>query len=126
MAFQASREMATRAPKDRKVAILGAAGGIGQPLSLLMKVGSLARGRLQLRARDLKASRSNYLLLCSQMNPAVTQLSLYDVANVKGVAADVSHINSRAKVEVSGFSVAAGLLSPGSSRLRQLVVPAGF
>jgi malate/lactate dehydrogenase len=35
------------------------------------------------------------------MNPAVTQLSLYDVANVKGVAADVSHINSRAKVEVS-------------------------
>lgn len=36
------------------------------------------------------------------MNPAVTQLSLYDVANVKGVAADVSHINSRAKVEVSG------------------------
>jgi malate dehydrogenase len=71
MAFQASqRELATRAPKDRKVAILGAAGGIGQPLSLLMK-----------------------------MNPAVTQLSLYDVANVKGVAADVSHINSRAKVE---------------------------
>jgi malate dehydrogenase len=70
MAFQASREMATRAPKDRKVAVLGAAGGIGQPLSLLMK-----------------------------MNPAVTQLSLYDVANVKGVAADVSHINSRAKVE---------------------------
>jgi hypothetical protein len=36
------------------------------------------------------------------MNPAVTQLSLYDVANTKGVAADVSHINSRAKVQVSG------------------------
>lgn len=70
MAFQASREMATKAPKDRKVAVLGAAGGIGQPLSLLMK-----------------------------MNPAVTQLSLYDVANTKGVAADVSHINSRAKVQ---------------------------
>lgn len=40
LAFQATqREMATRAAKDRKVAILGAAGGIGQPLSLLMKVG---------------------------------------------------------------------------------------
>jgi malate dehydrogenase len=70
LAFQASREFASKAPKDRKVAVLGAAGGIGQPLSLLMK-----------------------------MNPAVTQLSLYDVANVKGVAADISHINSRAKVE---------------------------
>lgn len=37
------------------------------------------------------------------MNPAVTQLSLYDVANTKGVAADVSHINSRARVQVSGL-----------------------
>lgn len=36
---QASREMATRSGKERKVAVLGAAGGIGQPLSLLMKVG---------------------------------------------------------------------------------------
>jgi hypothetical protein len=38
LAFQASREFASKAPKDRKVAVLGAAGGIGQPLSLLMKV----------------------------------------------------------------------------------------
>jgi hypothetical protein len=53
MAFQASqRELATRAPKDRKVAILGAAGGIGQPLSLLMKVGSIARGRGRCQARS--------------------------------------------------------------------------
>jgi len=34
------RDMATGARgKDRKVAVLGAAGGIGQSLSLLMKVG---------------------------------------------------------------------------------------
>ncbi|XVF27526.1 hypothetical protein REPUB_Repub14bG0115400 [Reevesia pubescens] len=54
---------------DRKVAILGAGGGIGQPLSLLMK-----------------------------LNPFVTSLSLYDIANTPGVAADVSHINSPAQV----------------------------
>lgn len=36
------------------------------------------------------------------MNPAVSHLSLYDVANTKGVAADVSHINSRAQVKVRG------------------------
>ncbi|KAI8465389.1 MAG: malate dehydrogenase [Monoraphidium minutum] len=54
--------------KERKVAVLGAAGGIGQSLSLLMK-----------------------------MNPAVSQLSLYDVANVKGVAADISHVNTKAQ-----------------------------
>lgn len=35
-----------------------------------------------------------------QMNPQVGALSLYDVGNTKGVAADVSHINSAAKVEV--------------------------
>ena len=49
----------------KKVAVLGAAGGIGQPLSLLMK-----------------------------MNRMVTELALYDIANVKGVAADLSHCNT--------------------------------
>lgn len=39
-AVQASRTMATSTAEGpgRKVAILGAAGGIGQPLSLLLKV----------------------------------------------------------------------------------------
>lgn len=54
---------------QRKVAVLGAAGGIGQPLALLMK-----------------------------LNPLVSSLSLYDIANTPGVAADVSHINTRALV----------------------------
>ncbi|GBF94746.1 hypothetical protein Rsub_07629 [Raphidocelis subcapitata] len=72
--LQLARGMASagRGKSERKVAVLGAAGGIGQPLSLLMK-----------------------------MNPAVSQLSLYDVANVKGVAADISHVNTKAKV--AGF-----------------------
>ncbi|KAJ3241183.1 malate DEHYDROGENASE, NAD-dependent [Chytriomyces hyalinus] len=52
-----------------KVAVLGAAGGIGQPLSLLMKA-----------------------------NPLVSELALYDVVNTPGVAADLSHINTPAKV----------------------------
>eukprot|EP00123_Amoebidium_parasiticum_P011388 comp20683_c1_seq1/m.26910 comp20683_c1_seq1/g.26910 ORF comp20683_c1_seq1/g.26910 comp20683_c1_seq1/m.26910 type:complete len:320 (-) comp20683_c1_seq1:316-1275(-) len=53
-----------------KVAVVGAAGGIGQPLSLLMK-----------------------------LNPNVSELALFDVAPlVAGVAADVSHINTPAKV----------------------------
>ncbi|OOF43269.1 malate dehydrogenase [Rodentibacter trehalosifermentans] len=58
-----------------KVAVLGAAGGIGQALALLLK--------LQL--------------------PAETELSLYDIAPVTpGVAADVSHIPTAVKVK--GFS----------------------
>jgi malate dehydrogenase len=53
------------------VAILGAAGGIGQPLSLLMK-----------------------------RHPMVTSLRLFDVAPLaKGVAADVSHVESAARVD---------------------------
>jgi NAD-dependent malate dehydrogenase len=53
-----------------KVAVLGAAGGIGQPLSLLMK-----------------------------LNPAVAHLSLYDVAPVTpGVAADIGHVSTPATV----------------------------
>ncbi|MFQ6664967.1 hypothetical protein Gotur_031890 [Gossypium turneri] len=52
-----------------KVAILGAAGGIGQPLSLLMK-----------------------------MNPLVSVLHLYDVVNTPGVTADISHMDTGAVV----------------------------
>uniref|UniRef100_A0A7C8Z8W4 malate dehydrogenase n=1 Tax=Opuntia streptacantha TaxID=393608 RepID=A0A7C8Z8W4_OPUST len=52
-----------------KVALLGAAGGIGQPLSLLIK-----------------------------MSPLVSGLHLYDIANVKGVAADLSHCNTPSEV----------------------------
>jgi malate dehydrogenase len=53
-----------------KVAVLGAAGGIGQPLSLLVK-----------------------------MSPLVSDLHLYDIANVKGVAADLSHCNTPSRVQ---------------------------
>lgn len=57
-----------------KVAVLGAAGGIGQPLSLLLK--------LQL--------------------PAGTELALYDISPVTpGMAVDVSHIPTA--VQVKGF-----------------------
>ncbi|KAK3026772.1 hypothetical protein RJ639_040311 [Escallonia herrerae] len=52
-----------------KVAILGAAGGIGQPLALLMK-----------------------------MNPLVSLLHLYDVVNTPGVTADISHMDTGAVV----------------------------
>lgn len=53
----------------RKVALLGAGGGIGQPLALLLK-----------------------------MNKLVTELALYDVVGTAGVAADISHCNTPIKV----------------------------
>ncbi|CAD1812151.1 malate dehydrogenase, NAD-dependent [Candida parapsilosis] len=52
-----------------KVTVAGAAGGIGQPLSLLLK-----------------------------LNTNVTELALFDIVNAKGVAADLSHINTPAVV----------------------------
>lgn len=55
--------------KPVKVAVLGAAGGIGQPLSLLLK-----------------------------LNKDVTGLSLYDLRGTPGVAADLSHIPTNSKV----------------------------
>ena len=52
-----------------KVAVLGAGGGIGQPLSLLLK-----------------------------NSAKIASLSLYDIAHTPGVAADLSHIDTRAHV----------------------------
>ncbi|KDO48348.1 hypothetical protein CISIN_1g018314mg [Citrus sinensis] len=67
-----ARGYSSESVPDRKVAVLGAAGGIGQPLALLMK-----------------------------LNPLVSRLALYDIANTPGVAADVGHINTRS--EVAGY-----------------------
>ncbi|KAG7424014.1 malate dehydrogenase [Fusarium oxysporum f. sp. raphani] len=51
-----------------KAVVAGASGGIGQPLSLLLKT-----------------------------SPHIDELALYDVVNTPGVATDLSHISSRAK-----------------------------
>ncbi|KAK0200909.1 L-malate dehydrogenase [Desarmillaria ectypa] len=77
-----------------KAVVLGAAGGIGQPLALLLKA-----------------------------NPAITALGLYDIVNTPGVAADLSHISTPAKVE--------GYLPPDDGLAKTLkgadvvVIPAG-
>lgn len=65
----AVRNFSTSHQSNSKVAVLGASGGIGQPLSLLLK-----------------------------QSPLVSHLSLYDIAHTPGVAADLSHMNTRAKV----------------------------
>jgi len=53
-----------------KAVVAGASGGIGQPLSLLLKV-------------------------C----PLIDKLSLYDVVNTPGVATDLSHISTVAQID---------------------------
>ncbi|KAL7204619.1 hypothetical protein ACSBR2_017657 [Camellia fascicularis] len=76
-----------------KVAVLGAAGGIGQPLALLIK-----------------------------MSPLVSNLHLYDIANVKGVAADLSHCNTPSQVlDFTGASKLANCLKG----VNVVVIPAG-
>lgn len=77
----------------RKVAVLGAAGGIGQPLGLLMK-----------------------------LNPLISELSLYDIANTPGVAADVSHVNTPAQTK--GY-VGEGELEGALSGADLVIIPAG-
>ncbi|KAK5112239.1 Malate dehydrogenase, cytoplasmic [Meristemomyces frigidus] len=64
------RTFSASASNLTKVAVLGAAGGIGQPLSLLLK-----------------------------LNPRVSELALYDIKGAPGVAADISHINTKSTVK---------------------------
>lgn len=59
----------TSSQANVKVAVCGASGGIGQPMSLLLK-----------------------------QSPLVTELSLYDIVHTPGVAADLSHIDTISKV----------------------------
>ncbi|KAI9265248.1 malate dehydrogenase, NAD-dependent [Phascolomyces articulosus] len=76
-----------------KVTVCGAAGGIGQPLSLLLK-----------------------------QSPLVDHLSLYDIVNTPGVAADLSHINTKSKV--TGH-VGADQLEEAIKDSDIVVIPAG-
>ncbi|CAL8117718.1 unnamed protein product [Orchesella dallaii] len=69
-----SRYLSTAAVNRSKVAVLGAAGGIGQPLSLLLK-----------------------------HSPLITDLSLFDVSPMTpGVAVDLSHMETRCRVKGFG------------------------
>ncbi|GMF60096.1 unnamed protein product [[Candida] boidinii] len=67
------RSFSSSASSAYKVAVLGAAGGIGQPLSLLLK-----------------------------LNHKVTDLSLYDLRLGAGVATDISHIPTNSTVKGYG------------------------
>lgn len=87
------KNFSTTNAAQRKVAVMGASGGIGQPLSLLMK-----------------------------NSPLVTQLSLYDIVHTPGVAADLSHIETPAKV--TGY-VGPEQLADSLKGCEVVVIPAG-
>merc|ERR1712029_395632 len=69
LAQPAVRSFSTSSSNNVSVAVMGAAGGIGQPLSMLLK-----------------------------LNPVVTNLALYDIVATPGVAADLSHIETPGRV----------------------------
>ncbi|RSM09981.1 Malate dehydrogenase, mitochondrial [Fusarium ambrosium] len=77
-----------------KVTVLGAAGGIGQPLSLLLK-----------------------------LNPRVTELALYDIRGGPGVAADISHVNTKSTVK--GYEPSAAGLAEALKGAEVVLIPAG-
>eukprot|EP01047_Picozoa_sp_COSAG01_P019459 COSAG01_NODE_1080_length_11819_cov_29.816212_9_plen_336_part_00 len=90
-----SRSVSTTTTINRgyKVAVLGAAGGIGQPLALLLK-----------------------------LNPAVTELSCYDVAPVvPGVGVDLDHCSSNSTCKGYG----ADDLDAALDGCDVVVIPAG-
>ncbi|KAK9450028.1 lactate/malate dehydrogenase [Limtongia smithiae] len=78
-----------------KAVVAGASGGIGQPLSLLLK-----------------------------LSPLVDELALYDVVNSPGVAADLSHISTKAKV--TGYLPAEDGLKLAMTGADIVVIPAGI
>lgn len=78
-----------------KATVVGAAGGIGQPLSLLLK-----------------------------QSPYVSDLSLYDVVNAPGVAADLSHINTASPVQ--GFLPENDGLAKAVQGSDLVIIPAGM
>ncbi|KAK5171531.1 malate dehydrogenase-like protein [Cryomyces antarcticus] len=88
------RAFSVSAKQSSKVTVLGAAGGIGQPLSLLLK-----------------------------LNPRVSELSLYDIRGGPGVAADISHINTKSTVK--GYDPTPSGLKEALTGADIVLIPAG-
>merc|ERR1711878_448 len=88
-----SRQFSTSTARNKTVAVMGASGGIGQPLSMLLK-----------------------------LNPSVTKLNLYDIVHTPGVAADLSHCES--KSECVGY-VGEDQLHASLEGMEIVVIPAG-
>ncbi|KAI9668956.1 MAG: Malate dehydrogenase, cytoplasmic [Caeruleum heppii] len=88
------RAFSASAKQSSKVTVLGAAGGIGQPLSLLLK-----------------------------LNPRVSHLALYDIRGGPGVAADISHINTKSKV--TGHKPTPEGLAEALKGTEVVLIPAG-
>lgn len=83
-------------PTPCKVAVLGAAGGIGQPLALLLKQSEI-----------------------------ISELALFDIVPVvKGVAVDISHISTPSVV--TGFTKDDGGLEKTLQNADVVVIPAGI
>ncbi|EDW44643.1 malate dehydrogenase, mitochondrial [Drosophila sechellia] len=93
LALQGVRTFSVGQQNNYKVTVCGAAGGIGQPLSLLLK-----------------------------QNPLVTDLALYDIVHTPGVAADLSHIDTKSKT--AGF-IGADQLGDSLKGSDVVVIPAG-
>ncbi|CAM9434209.1 unnamed protein product [Pylaiella littoralis] len=72
LGVSAARAFTGTARAQNKVTVVGAAGGIGQPMSLLLK-----------------------------LSGKVEHLSLFDIVNTPGVAADIAHCNSKGKASTS-------------------------
>jgi malate dehydrogenase len=75
-AASATRSFHSSTANAAKVCVVGGAGGIGQPLSMLLK-----------------------------MDPNVTHVSVFDMVGAPGVAADLSHIDTPAKVTGHGMTL---------------------
>ncbi|CAK9303596.1 unnamed protein product [Gordionus sp. m RMFG-2023] len=107
---------------ENKISVIGAQGGIGQPLSLLLKIlpslssSSISHSNPQIPSTS-KTTSNNPLPPSSASIAAqhptshlsattIGHLSLYDVVNTEGLACDLSHINTPPTVE--GFKAAEG------------------
>jgi len=91
---------ASRTRQSFNACVIGAAGGIGQPLSMLLKY-----------------------------NPLVNKLSLFDIAPfTPGVAADIGHINTSGGVPCTGYGGAENILENMGKALADahiVIIPAG-
>ncbi|KAJ0309660.1 hypothetical protein COL5a_010611 [Colletotrichum fioriniae] len=118
MSFVQRRMFSASARSLSKVTVLGAAGGIGQPLSLLMKLNPRVT---ELALYDIRGGPGKLIISISISLPSVLRNS--QLTRHPGVAADISHVNTKSVVK--GYDPTATGLASALKGAEVVLIPAG-
>ena len=95
----ASRQFSTSTARNKTVAVMGASGGdyhlINFEILIIIEYNNIKHTSIVMQWKSYFSGIGQPLSMLLKLNPAVTKLNLYDIVHTPGVAADLSHCETK-------------------------------